>query len=229
MRILLVEDDRMILSALAYSLRQEGFELIECTTAAEGLRAARTGQYDLALLDVMLPDGSGHDVCRAVKARGDLPVLFLTARDEEVSVVMGLDIGADDYITKPFRLQELLSRIRSVLRRYQRGGALAPVALGGGVTVNLAKAQVYRDGQEIILTALEYRLLLCFVNNRGRVLSRDQILSQIWDAAGDFVNDNTLTVYIKRLRDKLEENPAEPRLIETVRGLGYRLGGNYGS
>ncbi|MDD4769009.1 MAG: response regulator transcription factor, partial [Eubacteriales bacterium] len=174
--------------------------------------------------------GSGYDVCKAVRANSDVPVIFLTACDDEVNVVMGLDMGADDYITKPFRIRELVSRIKTVLRRCDKtddGSGLrtqSEIALGD-VDINTAQAKVYKNGAEIQLTSLEYRLLLTFANNEGQVLSRTQLLEGIWDVAGDYVNDNTLTVYIKRLRDKIEDDPQRPALIQTVRGLGYRAGG----
>ena len=158
-----------------------------------------------------------------MKALGDTPVIFLTAMDDEVNVVMGLDMGADDYITKPFRVRELLSRIRSVLRRAHRGGENLHQLTIGSLTVNTQEARVWKRGEEVFLTALEYRLLLTFLNHPGQVLTRSQLLEGIWDVAGDFVNDNTLTVYIKRLREKLEDNPQAPQIIKTVRGVGYKL------
>ena len=172
----------------------------------------------------MLPDGSGYDVCRALRARGETPVIFLTACDDEVNVVMGLEMGADDYVTKPFRVRELMARIKNVLRR--RGSTDTEAIRLGDVRIYPAQARVMRGGQEILLTALEYRLLLTLASNEGQTLTRGQLLESIWDAAGDFVNDNTLTVYIKRLREKLEDDPQNPRLIQTVRGLGYRAVGN---
>ena len=169
-----------------------------------------------------LPDGSGYDVCKEIKKQGDLPVIFLTAYDDEVNVVMGFEFGADDYISKPFRLKELLVRIKSVLRRYNNETADGVIKFKD-LTVNTNEAKVYKNGNEIILTAMEYRLLLILLNNRGKVLSRTQLLENIWDVDGDFVEDNTLTVYIKRLRDKIEEEPNRPLIIKTVRGLGYMI------
>lgn len=171
-------------------------------------------------MDLTLPDGSGYDVCKRIKEIGDFPVIFLTAYDDEVNVVMGFELGADDYITKPFRLKELLVRIKSVFRRYNNENGDGKINIKD-LLVNTNEAKVYKNGNEIILTALEYKLLLILLNNRGCVLSRTQLLENIWDVAGDFVEDNTLTVYIKRLRDKIEENPTEPVYIKTVRGLGY--------
>lgn len=225
MNILLVEDDKTIASGLEYSLQAEGFGVILRYHVQGALQALESEQVDLCLLDVTLPDGSGYDICRQAKRKGDLPVIFLTACDEEVNVVMGLDMGADDYITKPFRIRELISRIHSVLRRYKREDSAA-VTLGD-VTVHTGEAKVYKKGKEVVLTAMEYRLLLTFCGNQGKVLTRGQLLESIWDAAGDFVNDNTLTVYIKRLREKLEEDPQNPTLIQTVRGLGYKAGGEH--
>ena len=183
----------------------------------------RSENFSLYLLDLTLPGGSGYDLCRRAKQLGDSPVIFLTAMDDEVNVVMGLDMGADDYISKPFRVRELISRIKSVLRRYRKGdGGKAAVSLGP-VRVNLGEAKVWKNGEEVVLTALEYRLLLTFLNHPGQTLSRGQLLEGIWDVAGDFVNDNTLTVYIKRLREKLEQDPQKPQIIKTVRGVGYKI------
>lgn len=224
MTILLVEDDHAIACGLRYSLEQDGFEVLACSDASSAMEVIASASFDLALLDITLPDGSGYDLCRAVKRKNDIPVIFLTACDDEGNVVMGLDMGADDYVTKPFRIRELISRIHSVLRRCCKNGAAQTVYHFGNVTLNLSQGKVTKAGKEVFLTALEYRLFLTFVNNAGRVLSRSQLLSSIWDVAGDFVNDNTLTVYIKRLRDKLEDDPQNPRIIKTVRGLGYKVG-----
>ena len=222
-KLLVVEDDRSIAVGLEYSLGQEGFGVTLCAGVADALEALKTERFDLAVLDLSLPDGSGYDVCRAIKRQGDMPVIFLTARDDEVSVVMGLDMGADDYITKPFRIRELTSRIRSVLRRAGQGGST--LMEFGPVQINAALGKVYKNGQDVFLSALEYRLLMTLANHAGQVLSRNQLLESIWDVSGDFVNDNTLTVYIKRLREKIEDDPHNPVIIETVRGLGYRVGG----
>ena len=222
-KLLVVEDDRSIAVGLEYSLGQEGFGVTLCAGVADALEALQTERFDLAVLDLSLPDGSGYDVCRAIKRQGDMPVIFLTARDDEVSVVMGLDMGADDYITKPFRIRELTSRIRSVLRRAGQGGST--LMEFGPVQINAALGKVYKNGQDVFLSALEYRLLMTLANHAGQVLSRNQLLESIWDVSGDFVNDNTLTVYIKRLREKIEDDPQNPVIIETVRGLGYRVGG----
>lgn len=225
MKLLIVEDDQTIAMGLEYSLIQESFEVVLAQNKREALERIKNDSFDLYLLDLTLPDGSGYEICKFVKGKEDAPVIFLTACDDEVNVVMGLDMGADDYITKPFRIRELISRIRSVLRRYGKTGNASPFIQFGEIRVNTLEAKVYRRETEISLTALEYKLLLTFLNNQGQVLSRMQLLNGIFDMTGDYVNDNTLTVYIKRLRDKLEEDPASPKLIETIRGMGYRLGG----
>lgn len=226
MKILLVEDDKTIASGLEYSLQQDQFETVLCHdfTSARAVIEAELVTFTLCLFDLSLPDGSGYELCKMVKARSDIPVIFLTAVDDEVNVVMGLDMGADDYITKPFRIRELLSRIKSVLRRYHKQNQPKSIIELDNIRINTLEGKIYKNENEIILTALEYRLLLIFANHIGQILSRNQLLEQIWDVAGDFVNDNTLTVYIKRLREKLEDNPQEPSIIKTVRGLGYKVG-----
>ncbi len=229
MKILIVEDDHTIAAGLEYTLQQEQYETIICSDfqSAETLIELNLEQFDLCLLDLSLPDGSGYHLCKKVKQKKDIPVIFLTVADDEVNVVMGLDMGADDYITKPFRIRELLSRIRTVLRRYKKlteTAALSVIEIGEHIKINTMEAKVTKNGNEILLTVLEYRLLLIFAKHKGQVLSRNQLLEQIWDVAGDFVNDNTLTVYIKRLREKLEDNPANPTIIKTIRGLGYKVG-----
>ena len=222
MDILLLEDDNAIGIGLSYSLENEGYSVTVAKTVKQALDIIRSRVFTLYILDLTLPDGSGYDVCKAIKKQGDYPVIFLTAYDDEVNVVMGLELGADDYISKPFRVKELLARIKTVLRRYNKDTADGIVALAD-IKINTNEAKVYKHGSEIILTAMEYRLFLTFINNRGIVLTRQKLLEDIWDVAGDFVNDNTLTVYIKRLRDKIEEDPAQPSIIKTVRGLGYIL------
>ena len=220
--ILLVEDDRSIVNHLMEFLNGQGFSVDAAMTQAEAMQKLESAQYDLLLLDVSLPDGSGFAVCSAVKSQYDIPVIFLTASGDEFSVVAGLELGADDYISKPFRPRELVSRIRTVLRRT---GKSKPILEVGPLKVDTVKALVTKNGREIFLSALEYRLLLVLINHRGAVMSRQQLLCEIWDIAGDFVNDNTLTVYIKRLRDKLEDDPQNPEIIQTVRGLGYKIDG----
>lgn len=218
-KILLVEDDRTIISALSDFLRGEGFEIFTATGQTEALSLLETVTPDVILLDVSLADGNGFAVCSAVKQNRDTPVIFLSASGDDYSVVTGLELGADDYISKPFRPRELVSRIKAALRKRGRD----TVVQIGDLRVDTVKGTASKSGQELFLSALEYRLLLVFVNNRGVVLTRNRLLSEIWDIAGDFVNDNTLTVYIKRLRDKIEDDPQNPAMIKTVRGLGYKL------
>lgn len=226
--ILLVEDDTTIATALSYALEQEDFSVIWVENVKQASAYIGKKEISLYILDVLLPDGTGYDICKRIKRCSDSPVLFLTACDEEANIVMGLDIGADDYIVKPFRVRELISRIRSVLRRYKRQ---APEVLSeyifGNIKVSPGDGKVYKTGREIHLSALEYKLLLYLVRNKGIIVTREQLLTHIFDIAGEYVNDNTLTVYMKRLRENLEEDPADPRLIRTVRGLGYLLGGEH--
>ena len=220
MNIFLLEDDGAIGMALSYSLESEGYGVTLAKSIAEAKDIIKRQTFAIYILDLTLPDGSGYDICKTVKEQGDYPVIFLTAYDDEANVVMGFDFGADDYISKPFRLKELLARIKSVLRRYSKDSADGIINIKN-VKINTNEAKVFKNGEEIILTAMEYRLLLTMLNNRGIVLTRNRLLEDIWDVEGDFVNDNTLTVYIKRLRNKIEENPAEPKIIKTVRGMGY--------
>ncbi|TXC92693.1 response regulator transcription factor [Metabacillus litoralis] len=228
MKILLVEDDKTIAMGLDYSLKQEEYETVVCYNVEEAKKVIKEqlNELDLCLFDLSLPDGSGYELCELVKKDCDKPVIFLTALDDEVNVVMGLDMGADDYITKPFRVRELLSRIKSVLRRYhkQTTTQVKNIIEIQTIRINTLEGKVYKNGEEVLLTALEYRLLLIFANHIGQVLTRTQLLDRIWDVAGDFVNDNTLTVYIKRLREKLEDDPQNPSLIKTMRGMGYKVG-----
>lgn len=225
MKILFVEDDKIIASGLCYSLTQEGYSVEHCLDVASAKVMIDECSFDLAILDLSLPDGSGYDICKLIKENDKIPVIFLTAIDDEVNVVMGLDMGGDDYITKPFRIRELLSRIKAVLRRYHNPEFSKTLVEFGEIRIDTTAAKVYKDNQEIILTSLEYRLLLIFANNGGQVLSRNQLLENLWDYAGEFVNDNTLTVYIKRLREKLGDDSTNPTIIKTVRGIGYK-GGN---
>lgn len=220
MKVLFVEDDPSIAMGLEYSLTQEGYDICVCRQVSEALEALDRETFDLCLLDVTLPDGTGYEICRKAKKREETAVIFLTACDDEGNVVMGLDMGADDYITKPFRIRELLSRMKSVLRRYKKTENGVQNLQFGPITILPLQAKVYKNGEELMLTAMEYRLLLTLAQAEGKVLTRNQLLESLWDVGGDYVNDNTLTVYIKRLREKL----GEEELIHTVRGMGYRLG-----
>lgn len=224
-RIFLVEDDKAIAKNLILLLRSEGFTVTHAPTRSEALAAIAGNKFDLALIDISLPDGNGFTVCTEIKETGDVPVIFLTASGDEASVVTGLNIGADDYITKPFRPRELIARIGTALRRSGRSGSAFEIC---GLHVDTASG-VVKNGNEVFLSALEYRLLLVFISNPKSIITRGRLLDELWDAAGEFVNDNTLTVYIKRLREKIENDPANPQIILTVRGTGYRLGSEYAS
>lgn len=219
-RILLVEDDKTIVSNLTEFLSKEGFDIKSTSGQSGALTLLDTARFDLVLLDISLSDGSGYTVCKAVKADYHIPVIFLTASGDEYSTVAGFDLGADDYIPKPFRPRELVSRIKNILRLTGNVGSVIKL---GEVEVDTVKGTASKNGKDLYLSALEYRLLLVFINNRGIVLSRNKLLESIWDIAGEFVNDNTLTVYIKRLREKIEEDPQNPTIIKTVRGLGYKV------
>lgn len=221
-RIFLVEDDKAIAKNLELLLRSEGLAVLHAATRGEALALLEGNTFDLALVDISLPDGNGFTVCTEIKETQDIPVLFLTASGDESSVVTGLNIGADDYITKPFRPRELIARIGTALRKYGRSGTDFEVC---GLHVDTASGVVKKNGREVFLSALEYRLLLVFVSSPKSIITRGRLLDELWDAAGEFVTDNTLTVYIKRLREKIEDDPSAPRIILTVRGTGYRLGG----
>ena len=222
--LLLVEDNETIITGLTYALSRESFEVDVARTAYETRQKLQRQSYDLLILDVSLPDGDGFEICKEVKKKDiELPIIFLTAKDEEKDVVLGLEIGADDYVIKPFRTKELISRIRTVLRRYHKKEEKSTIQIKD-VTIDLAKAEVYKGKRQVILTALEYKILVMLFQNQNRLITREQLLDKIWDVAGNFVNDNTLTVYIKRIREKIENNPAEPEIIKTIRGIGYKVG-----
>ena len=219
-KILLVEDDSQIAAYLGELLRAEGFDTQIAGSKKEAGECLLAQDFDLVLLDVSLPDGNGFSICAEIKREYEIPVIFLTASGDEYSVVAGLDMGADDYIAKPFRPRELISRIRSVLRRCKKEQRILSC---GDLKVNVSSATVTKGEKELFLSALEYRLLLLLLQNKGQILTRNQLLEEIWDASGEYVNDNTLSVYMKRLREKIEENPQSPRLLHTIRGIGYRM------
>lgn len=219
-KILLVEDDGQIAAYLGELLRAEGFDTQIASSKKEAGECLLAQAFDLVLLDVSLPDGNGFSICAEIKREYEIPVIFLTALGDEYSVVAGLDMGADDYIAKPFRPRELISRIRSVLRRCKKEQRILSC---GDLRVNVSSATVTKGEKELFLSALEYRLLLLLLQNKGQILTRNQLLEEIWDASGEYVNDNTLSVYMKRLREKIEENPQSPRLLHTIRGIGYRM------
>lgn len=219
-KILLVEDDKEIVANLTEFFAKEGFQTKNASGQKSALKLLEEEPFDLVLLDISLSDGNGFVVCSAIKASYNIPVIFLTASGDEYSTVTGFELGADDYISKPFRPRELITRIKNILRL--TGGAGSVIHLDNMV-IDTVKGTASKQGKDLYLSALEYRLLLVFLNNRGAVLSRTQLLEAIWDIAGEFVNDNTLTVYIKRLREKIEDDPQNPTIIKTVRGLGYKV------
>lgn len=222
MRVLLVEDDHAIVRALTDLLEGEGFAVRSCATQGGACAALAADDFDIALLDVTLAQGNGFAVCAAARETApEMPVIFLTASDDEYSTVVGLDMGAVDYIAKPFRARELVSRIRGALRRTT---SASNVLSAGDVRLDVASAAVTKDGREVFLSALEYRLLLYFLQHKGKLVTRENLRDAIWDSAGEYVSDNALNVYVKRLREKVETDPAEPELIVTVRGLGYKVG-----
>lgn len=214
--ILLVEDNESIIMGLKYSLEQEGFKVKIAKTVKQ---AKEENGYDLALLDVTLPDGNGFELFKEIKETNDIPIIFLTAKDEEINVVHGLEIGAEDYVVKPFRVRELISRIKVALRRYNK--ITESVISCRGISINTDNIDVSCNGKNIELTSLEYKILLMLFMNKNKLVTREMLLDKIWDMAGNFVNDNTLTVYIKRIREKIGDS--EGSIIKTVRGVGYRV------
>ena len=217
-KILLVEDNEMIVKGLVYSLSKEGFETDIAYNAQEAESKIESNVYDIIILDVMLPDGNGFELCKYIKENKDIPIIFLTAKDDEKDVVNGFNLGADDYVIKPFRTMELISRIYNVLRRYNKDKNVIEI---GQVRIDLEANRVYVDNKEVEFTALEYKILVLLFTNAGKTVTREKILDKIWDVAGNFVNDNTLTVYIKRIRNKL--NDKEGKIIQTVRGIGSKV------
>ena len=223
MKVFIVEDDPIIVEGLTIALNQEGYEVTSFDNVADSIKEIDSeAHYDVCLLDVNLPDGDGFQVCKAIRSKSNVPVIFLTACDDEIHTVLAFEQGADDYIAKPFRIRELLARIKAILRRSGAEQTRSEEVNVGGNLVDIMSGKVFRNGEEVFLSAVEYRLLLTFIKSRGQLLTRQQILTAMWDSAGDFVNDNTLTVYVRRLRKKLEE-PGDKPVIETVRGVGYRM------
>lgn len=221
-RILFLEDDLSLIDGLTFAFEKQGYEVTVAKTVAEAKAVWHEKEYSLLILDVTLPDGTGFDFCKYVRQSSNVPLMFLTAFDEEISIVKGLDIGGDDYITKPFKLGILMSRINALLRRGRSGETGAATLESGGIQVNLQQCQVNKNGTAISLTAAEYRLLCFFMQNPDVVLPKIKILERLWDSSGNFVDDNTLSVYIRRLRMKIEDDPDDPKLIITVRRMGYK-------
>lgn len=221
-KILLLEDDLSLIDGLCYTLKKQGFALDIARTVKEAGDIWQEGRYDLLILDLSLPDGSGFEVCKKVRRVSKVPIIFLTASDEEVSVIMGLDMGGDDYITKPFKLGVLVSRINALLRRAKDFGETDTQIMSNGIKVLLMQGQAYKDDLPLELTNAQYRLLCLLMQNPNRILSKEIILEKLWDGDGNYVDDNTLAVYVRRLRVKIEENPGDPQLLLTVRGMGYK-------
>lgn len=221
-RLLLVEDDENLVFGMQYTLSNEGYEVVVAGSLEEARQALQAKSIDLILLDVTLPDGSGYQLCREIRVTSQVPIIFLTALDEEANVVAGLDLGADDYVTKPVRTKELISRIKAVLRRNNKGKQEVSLWTSDNIQVRILEGTVLKNNSEITLTALEYRLLLMLISHPKQICSRSSILNHLWDLSGDFIDDNTLSVHIRRLREKVEDIPAAPQYIVTVRGIGYK-------
>ncbi|WP_312353947.1 response regulator transcription factor [Aminipila sp.] len=221
-RIFFVEDDLSLISGLSFAIKKQGYEIDIARTSLEAETLWINRKYDLVILDVSLPDGSGYDLCRKIRKTSKIPIMFLTAADEETDIIMGLDIGGDDYITKPFKLAVFLSRINALLRRSDNFNQADTELNSNGINLQLLKREVYKNGEPLDLTASEYKLLCLFMENPDTVLSPEQILGKLWDCNENYIDNNTLTVYIRRLRTKIEDNPSEPQKIVTVRRMGYK-------
>ena len=221
-KILLLEDDLSLINGLSFVFKKQGFELSIARTLKEADGMWKDGKYDLLVLDVSLPDGCGFEFCKKVRLTSKVPIIFLTASDEETSIIMGLDIGGDDYITKPFKLGVFVSRINALLRRANSFQAMDTELQSNGIKVLLLQGQVFKNGVLLDLTAVEYKLLCLFMRNPNMVLTKEQILDRLWDCDGNYIDSSTLTVYMRRLRMKIEDNPSEPQMLRTVRGMGYK-------
>lgn len=220
--ILLLEDDLSLITGLSLAFKRQGFELSIARTLKEADELWAEGRYDLLVLDVSLPDGSGFEFCQKVRQVSKVPIIFLTASDEEISIITGLDIGGDDYITKPFKLGVLESRINALLRRAKDFSASDAELASNGIKVMLLKGQAFKNGELLDLTPAEYKLLCLFLQNPNVVLTKEQILNKLWDCEGSYIDSSALTVYMRRLRTKIEDNPSDPQMLLTVRGLGYQ-------
>lgn len=221
-RLFLLEDDLSLINGLSFAIKKQGYEIVIARTTQEADALWADGKYDLVILDVSLPDGSGFDFCKKIRQTSKVPVMFLTAADEETDIIMGLDIGGDDYITKPFKLAVFLSRINALLRRSENFNTEVMELKSGDINIQLLKGEVYKNEKLINLTASEYKLLCLFMENPDQILSPEQILSRLWDCNESYIDNNSLTVYIRRLRTKIEDNPKEPKRIVTVRSMGYK-------
>ncbi|MCM1048444.1 MAG: response regulator transcription factor [Clostridiales bacterium] len=221
-KLFLLEDDLSLINGLSFAIKKQGYEIVIARTTLEADELWADGKYDLVILDVSLPDGSGFDFCKKIRQTSKVPIMFLTAADEETDIIMGLDIGGDDYITKPFKLAVFLSRINALIRRSENFNNTVTELNSGAINIQLLKGEVYKKGEPVELTASEYKLLCMFMENPDQILSAEQILSRLWDCSENYIDNNSLTVYIRRLRTKIEDNPAEPKRIVTVRGMGYK-------
>lgn len=221
-RLFLLEDDLSLINGLSFAISKQGYEIDVARTMLEADDLWTEGKYDLVILDVSLPDGSGFEFCRKIRRTSKIPIMFLTAADEETDIIMGLDIGGDDYITKPFKLAVFLSRINALLRRSENFNTPVTELSSGDINIKLLKGEVYKQGNLLDLTVSEYKLLCLFMENPDQILSSDQILGRLWDVSENYIDNNSLTVYIRRLRTKIEDNPGEPKRIVTVRGMGYK-------
>ena len=221
-RLLLLEDDQSLIYGLSFSFEKQGFDADIARTISEALDLWAKNEYELLILDVSLPDGSGFEFCRKIRENSDVPIIFLTASDEETSVIMGLDIGGDDYITKPFKLSILISRINALLRRTEKYKYNSQEVESNGIKIHLLEGIAYKNENALDLTSGEYKLLCFLMENPNIVLSKDQILEKLWDINGNYIDNNSVTVYIRRLRVKIEDNPSQPKMIQTIRGLGYK-------
>ena len=220
--ILLIEDDLSLVNGLTFALKKQGFELVVARTLKEAENLWADGKYGLLVLDVSLPDGTGFEFCKKVRQTSKVPIIFLTAADEEIDIIMGLDIGGDDYITKPFKLGVLISRVNALLRRAKDFSTEDTMLQSNGIKVHLLQGQAFKNDRLLELTAAEYKLLCLFMRNPNVVLTKEQILDRLWDCNGNYIDSSTLTVYIRRLRIKIEDNPGEPKMLLTVRGMGYK-------
>ena len=220
--ILLLEDDLSLINGLSFAFKKQGFELVVARTRKEADSLWVDGKYDLLVLDVSLPDGTGFEFCKKVRQVSKVPIIFLTAADEEMNIIMGLDIGGDDYITKPFKLGVLVSRVNALLRRAKDFSSADTQLESNGMKVLLLQGQAFKNGKLLDLTAAEYKLLCLFMKNPNMVLTKEQILDKLWDCDGNYIDSSTLTVYMRRLRIKIEDNPSEPQMLLTVRGMGYK-------
>ena len=221
-RLFLLEDDLSLISGLSFAVKKQGYEIDVARTILEADTLWVNGKYDLAILDVSLPDGSGFDLCKKIRQTSKVPIMFLTAADEETDIIMGLDLGGDDYITKPFKLAVFLSRLHALLRRSENFKTDVTELKSNDISIRLLKGEVYKQGKLLVLTASEYKLLCLFMENPDQILSPEQILGKLWDCSENYVDNHSLTVYIRRLRTKIEDNPGEPKRIVTVRGMGYK-------